>query len=125
MNHLGSGERRDTNQGPNGLYLMTNCLKSKNTGQHRTCFTRAGRALHATIFRVISTKVAPQRSNHLVILNITIKLMGHSMHTGHGLEPSHFLIKKKNPNRNCVLETLLENVNILTFADCDYHVLEM
>ncbi len=53
-NHLGSGQQRDTDQGPfslltGGLYLMTDYLKFKNTDQHWTCFTKAGWARHATI----------------------------------------------------------------------------
>ncbi len=58
-NHLGSGQRRDKDQGPfsplrggldltptgslqDKVYLMTDYLKCKNTDQHWTCFTKAG-----------------------------------------------------------------------------------
>ena len=60
MNRLGSGQRRDRDQGPvrhktyikylDKVYLMIDYLKFKNTGQHWTCFTKAWWAWHATIY---------------------------------------------------------------------------
>ncbi len=70
MNHFHSGQRHDMDQGPFSLLtgglgltlmgslqpvefhkvsLMTDHLEFKNTGHHLTCFTKAGRAWHATL----------------------------------------------------------------------------
>ncbi len=78
MNRLGSRQRRDTDQ-PGTLYLdkayiMTDYLKFKNTGQHWTCFTKAGWAWHATVYNIImGVQGAESREALAIFGNLWVK----------------------------------------------------